>query len=120
MKHPSKKPAPSHHDHHKLSRTMRFGLTLLLTLLVSGAAKAQTNSNADAVFNGYISAFCKQNGNAAYFVNGLSDSSVAFLWRQAYMITGVEDAYERNPTPANQQLITNLLNTFISGAGIVP
>ena len=77
-------------------------------------AYAQNASNADAVYSGYLSAFLVQNGNTAYFVNGTSDRSMAFMWGQAYMITGVEDAYDRFPSSDKATLITNLLNTFMA------
>ena len=95
----------------------KTALPLLAAALVTNEASAQNNANANAAYSGYLSAFLVQNGSTAYFCNGLSDRSVAFMWGDAYMITGVEDAYDRNPSAASQQLISNLLNTFIANNG---
>ncbi|HEV2619637.1 MAG TPA: glycoside hydrolase family 76 protein, partial [Acidobacteriaceae bacterium] len=82
------------------------------TVLGSVAATAQTASNADAAYNGWISAYVVPNNGAPYFANSLTDRSEAFMWGQAYMITAVEDEYDRTPATATQTEVTNLLNRF--------
>ncbi|BDI33542.1 hypothetical protein CCAX7_55930 [Capsulimonas corticalis] len=77
-------------------------------------AHAQNGANADAAYNGWLNAYLIRSGGQTYFCNSLTDRSRAFMWGQAYMITGVEDAYDRTPSAANKQLISDLLNTFIA------
>jgi predicted alpha-1,6-mannanase (GH76 family) len=94
---------------------MRFSalaLLIMMTLLGLTAAKAQTAANADAVYNGWLNAYLVQNGGAPYFANSLNDRSEAFMWQDAYMITAVEDAYDRTQSSSTKTLITNLLNRF--------
>ena len=98
----------------KIVKGVAAALVAALCLALAPGACAQNSSNADAAYNGYLSAFLVQNGNTAYFVNGTSDRSMAFMWGQAYMITGVEDAYDRFPSSDKSTLITNLLNTFMA------
>ena len=88
--------------------------TLLLAapLLPVNRASAQNASNADAAFNGWCNAFLIRSNGQTYFCNSLSDRSMAYLWGQAYMITTVLDVFDRSPTTANRQLISDLLNTF--------
>lgn len=75
---------------------------------------AQNAANADAAFNSYISAYLVRSGGLTYFVDGLNKRDKAFFWGQAYMITMVEDAYDRSPTPANKQLVIDLINSQLN------
>ncbi len=43
---------------------------------------------------------------------------MAFMWGQAYDITAVEDAYDRNHAEDRKQLIRDLLDTFIKVNGV--
>ena len=79
----------------------------------AASAPGQTAENADAVYNGWLKAYLIRSGRQTYFCNTLTDRTRAFMWGQAYMIAGVEDAYERNNAPDRKQLVTELLNTFI-------
>lgn len=69
--------------------------------------------NANAAYEGFLNAFLVRSGGRTYFTDGLIDRDRAFMWQQAYMITMVCDAYDRTPTAARKQLITDLLNTFL-------
>jgi predicted alpha-1,6-mannanase (GH76 family) len=89
-----------------------FIVSIALMLPCSIAANAQTASNADAAYNGWISAYVVANNGAPFFANSLTDRSEAFMWGQAYMITGVEDSYDRTQSSTTKTLITNLLNRF--------
>ena len=70
-------------------------------------------SNADAAYNGWLSAYLIRTGGQTYFANSLTDRGRAFFWGQAYDIATVEDAYDRNPTAERKQLVTDLLNTLL-------
>ncbi|BDI29940.1 hypothetical protein CCAX7_19910 [Capsulimonas corticalis] len=96
-------------------------LLLALTgFLVAPAAKAQNAANADAAYNGFISAYLQTsnvspyNFPVPYITQSISNRDMAFFWQQAYMITGVEDAYERNYATSRKQQISNLLDGFIT------
>ena len=67
----------------------------------------------DQVFDGWVRAYLIRSGGQTYFCNSLTDRSRAFMWGQAYMITGVEDFYDKSKRADVKQLITDLLNTFI-------
>jgi hypothetical protein len=98
--------------------TKRIGFAALLGLSMTftGAhgARAQNSVNADTVYNGWLNAYLIRSGGQTYFCNSLTDRSRAFMWGQAYMITGVEDAYDKNKAADRKQLVTDLLNTFIA------
>ena len=70
-------------------------------------------ANANAAYNGWLNAFLIRSGSQTYFCNSTTDRSRAFFWGQAYMITTVEDACDRNPTAERRQLVTDLLNTLL-------
>lgn len=98
-----------------LVRNLTCGTLLLAaSLLAVNPASAQNAANADAAFNSYLSAFLVRAGGQTYFVDGLNKRDKAFFWGQAYMITGVEDAYDRVPTPANKQLVVDLVNSQLN------
>ncbi|MEO7716408.1 MAG: RICIN domain-containing protein [Capsulimonas sp.] len=98
--------------------TKRIGFAALLGLSITLAgapgAHAQNSANADTVYNGWLNAYLIRSGGQTYFCNSLTDRSRAFMWGQAYMITGVEDAYDKNKAADRKQLVTDLLNTFIA------
>jgi MYXO-CTERM domain-containing protein len=85
---------------------------LLTTCFGATIANAQTSANADAVYNGWLQAYLVKSGTMTYFANSLSDRSEAFMWGQAYMITGVEDAYDENQAADRKQLVSDLLARF--------
>jgi Glycosyl hydrolase family 76/Ricin-type beta-trefoil lectin domain-like len=89
-------------------------LGLIAVLLPVNHASAQNNANADAAYNGWLSAYMIQSGGSTYFARSLTDRSSLGMWGTAYLITGVEDAYNRSNSPVTLALITNLLNTFES------
>jgi len=107
----------------KLQAMRLFALAALFlssAFLGAPAARAQNAANADAAYNGFISAYLQTsnvNGHnypLPYICQSLSNRDLAFFWQQAYMITGIEDAYERNYAPSRKQLITTMLNGFIT------
>ncbi len=96
-----------------------------LAALTCGASTAsaqfpssQNRANADAVYNGFISAYLQTtnvNGHTyplPYICNSLTDRNLAFMWQQAYMISGLEDAYAENYSASRLSLITSLLDGF--------
>jgi hypothetical protein len=66
----------------------------------------------DQVYDGWVNAYLIRSGGQTYFCNSLTDRERAFMWGQAYMITGVEDFYDKTKRADAKQLITDLLNTF--------
>lgn len=70
--------------------------------------------DASTVYDGWLRAYLIRSGGQTYFCNSLTDRSRAFMWGQAYMITGVEDFYDRTQRGDVKQLITDLLNTFMT------
>ncbi|WP_217603619.1 RICIN domain-containing protein [Chitinophaga sp. GbtcB8] len=68
----------------------------------------------DQVYDGWLRAYLIRSGGQTYFCNSLTDRSRAFMWGQAYMITGVEDFYDKSQRADAKQLIIDLLNTFIA------
>lgn len=99
---------------HRTPLTAILLFALAMAACYTPAASAQNAANADTSYNSYLSAFLVRSGGQTYIANGLTNRKIADLWGEAYMITGVEDAYDRAPTPANKQLISDLLNTFIT------
>jgi hypothetical protein len=87
-------------------------LIALSTLTPAATAHAQTVTQADAVYDGWLKAYLVKSGSQTYFVNSSTDRSMAFMWGQAYMITGVEDAYDFEHRADQKQLVLDLLNTF--------
>ena len=88
-------------------------------LTASAGAKAQTVANADAAYNGWLSAYLVNSGGKTYFAGGLVNRGEAFFWGAAYMIASVEDAYDNNHAADRQQLISQLLTsgwTYWSGS----
>src|SRR4051812_48798531 len=64
----------------------------------------------DRVYDGWVNAYLIRSGGQTYFCNSLTDRERAFMWEQAYMITGVEDFYDKTKRADAKQLITDLLN----------
>lgn len=82
-------------------------------------ARAVTSTNpiahADAAYEGFINAYLITSGaGAPYFCQSLTNRDRAFFWQQCYLITTVEDAYDRNPTTARKQLISDLLTKMLA------
>lgn len=80
-------------------------------------AAANSLSNANAAYDGYLNAFLVRSGGQTYLTDGINKRDRAFMWGQAYMITALEDAYDRNPNATRKQLISDILNSFIQGNG---
>ena len=90
---------------------------------ISSKSKASTSagtsinpiSNADAAYNGFLSAYLITSGaGAPYFCQSLTNRERAFFWQQCYLITTVCDAYDRNPTTARKNLINDLLTKMLA------
>jgi predicted alpha-1,6-mannanase (GH76 family) len=81
-------------------------------VLPANHAAAQNSANADAAYNGWLAAYLVRTNGATYFVNDLTNRGEAFMWGQAYMITTVEDAYDKNQAADRKQLISDTLNRF--------
>jgi MYXO-CTERM domain-containing protein len=89
-------------------------VALAAMMAISSRAEAQTASNADAVYAGYLKAYLVQSGSSAHFTSSISSRSVAYMWNQAEDITGFEDHWYRTYSPATATLVGDLLNTFES------
>ncbi len=82
-------------------------------------ASAQNATNADAVYDGFLKAYLQTTDPSGktfptpYITISLTNRDRAFFWQQAYMITGLEDAYERNYATSRKQLISDLLTAVI-------
>ena len=86
--------------------------------LTINTASAQTASNADAVYDGWINAYLQTsnvNGHTyplPYICNSITDRNRAFMWQQAYMITAIEDSYDSSISNTRKNLITSLIDGF--------
>ena len=93
-----------------------------LALTINNAS-AQNVANANAVYDGFIRAYLQTtnvNGHTyplPYICNSLTDRNLAFMWQQAYMISGLEDAYDQGLSVSRLNLITSLLDGFIQQNG---
>jgi hypothetical protein len=88
---------------------------ILYTPLTWPSAKNPINpvSRANSAFDGFLAAFLVRSNGATYITDGLVKRDRAFMWQQAYMITMVEDAYDRDPSTVRKQLITDLMDSFL-------
>jgi predicted alpha-1,6-mannanase (GH76 family) len=90
-----------------------------IALLLSGAAQAAhaqwAASDAETAFDDYNNAFYfnLSGDNYAYRNQQDSTSTIGF-WTGAETIELAEDAYDLNPTTANQTIITQLCNGFVA------
>ena len=96
----------------KRRTTFRATLAVAAFLTLSPFAQAQSANNATAAYNGWLQAFLIKKNGQTYFANTLTNRSMAFMWGQAYIITGVEDAFDVDQAPDKRQLVIDLLNTF--------
>ncbi len=85
-------------------------------LLSSFSAFGYSASDANTLFGAFNSAFYYQNGTNGYFKNNQSGGE-SYFWTQAEEIECVIDAYENNSNVVTANMITNLLNGFISYNG---
>ena len=88
----------------------------------SDTTKVTTNAinplaNANAAYDGFVGAFVVRSGGNTFITNGLVDRSTAYMWGQGFMITALEDAYDRTKSGDRKQLVSDLLNTFITNNG---
>lgn len=70
--------------------------------------------DASAVYDGFLRAYLVRSGGQTYFTNSITDRRRVFMWGQGYVITGIEDFYDRTKRGDVKQLVTDLLNTFIA------
>ncbi len=96
----------------RLSRFLISAVAAATLLLSLGAAQAQSVGQADAAYDGWLKADLIKSGGKSYFSNSLTDRSMAFMWGQAYIITGVLDAYQANQSSERRQLVVDLIATF--------
>jgi fibronectin type 3 domain-containing protein len=94
-----------------------FGLTA--ALLPGNHVSAQNYTNADTVYDGWIAAYVVNSNSTggSYFVNTLTNRSEAYLWGEAYMIWGAEDAYYKNRSPDRKAFVNSVVTHFISNNG---
>jgi predicted alpha-1,6-mannanase (GH76 family) len=94
-----------------------FGLGA--ALLPVNHATAQNYTNADTVYSGWIAAYVVNSNSTggSYFVNTLTNRAEAYLWGEAYMIWGAEDAYYKNHGTDRKQFVNSVVTHFISNNG---
>jgi hypothetical protein len=89
---------------------------------------ATTLPSANTVFQDWNNAFLVQNGTGSYGSDGTAGTyytnelkSVgdhrAGTWIGGYDIAGAEDAYERTHSPADRELVSKLVTTFLADDG---
>ena len=104
------------------------GLLILPTPLhvrAAGASNANRQADAaalpspDTVFQAWNNSFLVQNGSTAYYTDQLKSISTkrAGTWIQALDIQVAQDEYERTHSPADRQLVSNLVSTFLANEG---
>ena len=88
--------------------------------LATPNAHAQNSANATTVYNGYLSAYLvttQVNGYnypLPYIAQSITDRDRLFMWAQAYVITGLEDNYDRTRSSTDFTLINNILTSFLA------
>lgn len=100
----------------KLKKTWIAASALTIASMLS-IPLAHSETWADAAYNGWLKAYMVKSGDQTYFVDTLTQRDMAFMWGQAYIIEGVEDAYQVNFAADRRQLITDALDTFIKKNG---
>ena len=98
------------------------GIALILGaagLALSPAAQADTLPSSDAVFQDWNNAFLYQGGGDTYYLDTLKSQSTtrARMWIAALDIQVAQDEYERTRTPADRQLVSQLVTTYIKDEG---
>jgi hypothetical protein len=71
-------------------------------------------ANANAMYDAFLRAFLVKADGQTYIVDGLNKRDRAYFWGQGFMITALEDAYDRTKTPDRKQLINDLLASFLT------
>ena len=95
-----------------------IGSTLLT--LATPDVHAQNSTNATSAYNGYLSAYLvttQVNGYnypLPYIAQSITDRDRLFMWAQAYVITGLEDNYDRTRSSSDLTLINNILTSFLA------
>ncbi|HEU5123945.1 MAG TPA: TIM-barrel domain-containing protein, partial [Verrucomicrobiae bacterium] len=87
------------------SGTIESGITV---------AVADQSGPARAAFDAYNQAFLVRANGQTYYKRSLTDNSYAGTWVQALEIQLAEDAYDRTKSVADQQLVHDLLTTFLA------
>ena len=75
-------------------------------------ASAQTPQTADAMYDGFLKAYEIGSGNNSYFAVSFANRDESFQWQEAYLISGVEDAYDRNKGADRQAFIAGLMARY--------
>jgi len=82
-------------------------------------ADSGTLPSPDTVFQAWNNSFLVQNGSTAYYTNELKSigTARAGTWIAALDIQVAQDEYERTHSPADRQLVNNLVTTFLADEG---
>jgi predicted alpha-1,6-mannanase (GH76 family) len=86
-------------------------------------ASAQTSANADSVYNGFVSAYLVTthvNGYTyplPYICQSIANKDMAWFWQQAYLISGMEDAEDKNIGTNRLNTLHSLLTAFVAQNG---
>ncbi len=112
--------AKNHFSSSGLRRLASGVLGIAALALAIGTASAQNGANADAAYHGFLSAYLMttneptHNYPLPYICQSLNNHDLAFMWQQAYMISGMEDAFDKNYLDSTRrQLVNDLLNSFV-------
>ncbi len=100
-------------QNHILTRT---AAALLITtgLSLTPTLHAQNTANADAMYNGYLNTYLYNANGQTYPTTSITNRSNMGGWGEAYVIGGLEDAYNRDKDGTRQALISQLLNTYVT------
>ena len=95
-----------------------IGSTLVALATIN--VQAQNGTNATTVYNGYLKAYLVTTNvdgytyPLPYIAQSISNRDRAFMWQQAYMITALEDNYDRLHASGDLTLINNILTSFLA------
>ena len=113
--------------HHPKHITLLVVLVALLALLAGLVVRPTTPyahadtalPSADTVFQAWNNAFLVQNGSTAYYTDQLKSIGTerAGTWIAGLDIQVAQDQYERTHSPADRQLVNNLVTTFLADDG---
>ncbi|MFT4113916.1 glycoside hydrolase family 76 protein [Silvibacterium sp.] len=99
----------------KLSLASRVALSLLLLVLVRPALVQWTSTDAQTAFSDYNNAFYFNPSGDNYDYRSMQGSTTTSgFWVGAEEIELAIDAYNQNPTAANQTIINQLCNGFVT------
>lgn len=97
-----------------ISTSMATALLIATGLSFTPTAKAQNVANADSMYNGYLNTYLYNANGQTYPTTSIQNRANMGGWGEAYVIAGLEDAYNRNKSADRQALIGKLLDTYVT------